>query len=66
MGIPRGSPCVVPSRDKTVSTSMKWSVGALYVFISIVERGEQTLLMLCRAACLLRELNAFLARTTRI
>ena len=58
-----GSPCVVPSCERIVSPSTKRSVGTLYVLIRMVEKGGQILLMLWRAACLLRELKALLAST---
>ena len=64
MGMASGSPCVVPSCDRMVSPPTKRSVGALYVFTRMVDRGGQILLMLWSAACLLRVLKALLASTS--
>ena len=53
-----GSPCVVPSREYRVWLSTKSSASPLYVLISTVVIDGHTVVMLRRATCLLRRLNA--------
>ena len=64
MHIVRGSPCVVPSCEDSTSSPMNRSAAPPYVFARMVAREGQRTLMLCRAACWLRRLNALLASTS--
>ena len=66
MAMARGSPWVVPSCDRMISPSMKSSVGLLYELIRIVAIGGQRRLILCKATCRLRVLNALVASTRSV
>ena len=59
-----GSPCVVPSREYRVWLSTKSSASPLYVLISTVAIDGHIVVMLRRATCLLRRLNALDASTS--
>ena len=59
-----GSPCVVPSREYRVSLLTKSSASPLYVLINTVVIDGHMVVMLRKATCLLRGLNALDASTS--
>ena len=66
MDIARGSPCVVPSFDRIVSSSMNISALSLYMFVIITASEGHREWMLISGAFRLSELKALFASTNRM
>ena len=66
MAIAKGSPCVVPSRERMVSPLMKSSDLDLYVLMRIVASEGHTCFTFLRATSLFSELNVLEASTKMI